>query len=623
MEIAKLEKVSKFDYKVEISDKYILETVQSVIFGNKVKVENLQNTIESIVEKFDLSSDNIQLELFCEAKELNNIIEDYQLDRDRILNEKLTRNSKAPKRKPSIPLIPYKYLLEVEDIHAEFDNLLENSLYKEITNKVTLEYFTNKGNGVSAQTVKAAVADLNHATSDLRRHKDSLRELDKAIEEGQVILDKAEEYQSEINKLEAKKKALEEEVKLLNQQKTEAFWKNQKSDKSVGTDQISGSAYLKSPKSEMTTSGTFAIKTTLDPPVWERGRNKSDRISVMEYIRSLKNFFNLGIMTNEKQLIFSSLSKSNLLSIYEELSSTEKDSLGEFCKYLQKTYGGSANQIRQELFDTKQAARETYNSFFRRIIGMYQRSRNEDESPDIANITDKAQISDITYHFLNGLRSPRVKMLLQTNANSIKFADLGSQAQDYAEIVEDDKIPNMNVVDTTNNNGDLTSTVDCLVNAMMRMQRNCWTCGYPGHTSYECRASPKTRALNNKARRRSEERRSRSRDRRSSRDGRGRSYSRERDSYKRRSRSQSYDRHSYSNRNNDRRRLSQSRQRSRSYERRNDRGNRASRERSYERTRSASRGKPTSRGDSNKMQLRSSTPHRPNQDHYQTYSEGD
>ena len=121
---------------------------------------------------------------------------------------------------------------------------------------------------------------------------------------------------------------------------------------------------------------TTMVKASVEVPTWTKRNGQSDRESVMIYIRELKVFRDLKLINDDKTLIFTSLLRSQKMSIYEELEDLERNDINKFCEYLAKVYVGNPEEIRAELQSAKQSSAETYQSFFRRICALSQRVRD-------------------------------------------------------------------------------------------------------------------------------------------------------------------------------------------------------------------------------------------------------
>ena len=251
----------------------------------------------------------------------------------------------------------------------------------------------------------------------------------------------------------------------------------------------------------------------------------------------------MGVMNDEKILIYCAMTRSNKSGLLEGLT-TEKDTIDNFVEWLRASFGPTQGQQRMSFQSMRQGANESEMDFFIRCEKSYFRSRGM-AKPNGNNFSQYMK-EDIRHGFLTGLRNKEVKRLLWVNNSSVDYEEIARLAKTYAtSLVDIEKVYNVNRVSQENwiiGNAEkgakpepkeqskaeerisglekkLEDMVLQIENSSQARKRDakCFKCGYYGHFQNECMASDKTRSKFNRSRSNSREgarfQRSSSRDR--------------------------------------------------------------------------------------------------------------
>ena len=581
------------NYKLAENDELLLRTAGAILLRNEPEL-NPSQVFNRLKDSERETRSDFQIELLCDIQDETDILLDYDLDRDRFDgNKSLTEQELFKRRKkstrPLLLLLPASKLIpssEIEAILQEFKEITDlTDVVNDVAVKLASEFHTRDTEGISSGLLRRQLDDLAQVYSDIQRKQSSLRTIEEAQAEANEIIETAAEKEAEFEHLRQQVQEQQSILATTVRQKNRIVRECQDLEERQKELEEFPILQIRSDSSDMQGIG---MKTSIDPPLWVRRANQTQREATVTYIRELNCFKDLGLMADDKQLIFASLAKSGKMAIFEELSDEERSDLGKYTAYLMRVYGGTEDDIREELAKASQKPDETYPSYFRRIAGLYLRSRGGGQAktmlPALSSITDTTKQSDIKFYFLRGLRSPAVAQHLKTQTTPIAFADLGQKAHVVADVLEKAHTIGINQVDCVPGNATATPSkdtcaMDKLMSALMDVSERicfleksqnerCSTCGWKSHSAKDCRASDRTKARYRSAQRR----RSRSFDR-----GNGRRYSRERRSYGR-SQDRSYDRRRESSRGR-----TPYRQRSRSNEKYNRRGRSWDRKRSYDR----------------------------------------
>ena len=371
-----------FSYHITKDDLWIIQTARSILFpGETDQLKTDADVLNRLACDRRETRSGLQIDLLCKPREDSLCIVDYELDPERFIQTRHVTWTQVTKYKKNsqnfiLPLVPAEQLIPRKHIEKELGEFSEDEI----------------------------IEDCQQAYQDIQRQKSELKGITEATAEAQIILDKAEEKEAEIALLVQQQEA---------ERRTLANWVRQKqrleetyAELAERQSQLEDETALINSMTHGAMS-TATMKASIEPPIWTVRANQTQRQSTIQYIRELKCFKDLKLMSDDRQLIFASLAKSGKMAIFEELSDDERGNLSKFCEYIERVYGGSADEVREELAQARQGASETYPSFFRRIAGLYLRAKGGSEAtlPELSTITDVSKQQDIKWSFLRGLRS--------------------------------------------------------------------------------------------------------------------------------------------------------------------------------------------------------------------------
>ena len=504
-------KYTSLQYQPNVDDLYLLRTAQALLFRS----EPLLTTDEVLVR---LKSSRRQLrnteapwflELVCEERYETDVQLDFELDAARIIHRKRVLEKELIKYRqkatqPLLILVPEKDLIPVSDVKqvlAEFSQIETISeLVQDLTNKLEAEYHTHATVGITVDSLRKEIENLLQIQTDVKNHKNSLKTIDEATKEAQETLDLAAEKEGEIQLLIQEQERARQTLTATVSQKQRLV----NECKEIEEQLYALERTIEQRDTMNAPSSTSNMRMKIDPPIWVRRPNQTQRESTVTYCREMKLVKEMDPSLTDKQLIYSSLSKSGKMDVYEELAQTEREDVQKFCEYLERIYGGNDEDIREELNKASQKPNESYPSWFRRCAALYLRSRGESNLlPNLSSITDEQKQKDIRYHYLRGLRSSAVSQHLRTATDKVPFAELGQKAQIVSEVLETTPLASVNQVSTEclDHSDVMNKLVTAITNVTERIcalekigKERCDDCGWFNHSSKDCRASAKTTA---------------------------------------------------------------------------------------------------------------------------------
>ena len=262
-----------------------------------------------------------------------------------------------------------------------------------------------------------------------------------------------------------------------------------------------------------TNSSQFKLDAGLSIPVWQKGTDQHEDVQFTRmYIRDLQRLKTLGVLKNEALLINASLVKSGRTNLFEEMPLEAETSVDALAKYLRKAYGMSRFDMMKEVQNVKQGPSENSHSFLSRVITLYYEAKGKTKK----TIEEIKQNEDETFEivglFWRGLFDQRVRVTLKQRMDGLNIEDLADVTKNiqssYEEMKEDSAV---NLIDA-NTEGPTSETNVLNINSRLNFHRksssprykiensahkgfqrnrNCWSCGKPGHFARNCWHNPK------------------------------------------------------------------------------------------------------------------------------------
>ena len=209
------------------------------------------------------------------------------------------------------------------------------------------------------------------------------------------------------------------------------------------------------------------------------------------YCEDMKTYKELMSDWEDKEIIFSSLCKSQMTHLRQSMTSREKEDLNEFISFLLKTFGISENVIWKELRQISNRTDESPLAFWFRLINLYFTARNI-EPPN--EITDKATQREIQNIFLSGLKNNELKKLVMVK--NIDFANLPIETNNISMNLNDlNEVRNSLEVMHVRGRSPFRGTYrnhSRSKSSERSTERRCYKCGRRGHVRSQCHASRKT-----------------------------------------------------------------------------------------------------------------------------------
>ena len=152
---------------------------------------------------------------------------------------------------------------------------------------------------------------------------------------------------------------------------------------------------------------------------------------IENYIADMKRAKEYGNFEKDKDLIFSSLVKSDRTGLYNDMAKGDEAEIEKFGEFLKNIYGLNEENLLKRFRELKQKEGENPLQFFNRLVRLFYRIRGI-EIPD--KIEDKVHKLEMTQSFLQGLRNAEVVKILSRIRKTTEFKDLGKVALDYEKL---------------------------------------------------------------------------------------------------------------------------------------------------------------------------------------------
>ena len=152
---------------------------------------------------------------------------------------------------------------------------------------------------------------------------------------------------------------------------------------------------------------------------------------IENYIADMKRAKEYGNFEKDKDLIFSSLVKSDRTGLYNDMAKGDEAEIEKFGEFLKNIYGLNEENLLKRFRELKQKEGENPLQFFNRLVRLFYRIRGI-EIPE--KIEDKVHKLEMTQSFLQGLRNAEVVKILSRIRKTTEFKDLGKVALDYEKL---------------------------------------------------------------------------------------------------------------------------------------------------------------------------------------------
>ena len=162
--------------------------------------------------------------------------------------------------------------------------------------------------------------------------------------------------------------------------------------------------------------------------------NTADDNGLEDFILGLESALEMGVIRNEKMLIYCAMTRSGKTSVLDGLT-TEKESVQAFAAWLREHFGPTPSQQRLNFNNLRQKTSQSEVDFFMEIETKYFRSRGITK-PVGNGFTDHMK-NDIRFAFIQGLRNREVTRLLYVNGETVEYERLATLAKTYATALDD------------------------------------------------------------------------------------------------------------------------------------------------------------------------------------------
>ena len=148
------------------------------------------------------------------------------------------------------------------------------------------------------------------------------------------------------------------------------------------------------------------------------------------FISELQSAKNMGVLSNDKMLIYAAMVKSGKSDMLEALSGDQKTNLTAFITYLRSSFGPTEQERRLAFQRIRQEENEDCINYFLKVEKHYFRSKNM--SKPTGNAFLQQYKEDIRFQYVQGLKDPEVKRLMVLNTPAIEYNDIPNIARNYS-----------------------------------------------------------------------------------------------------------------------------------------------------------------------------------------------
>ena len=171
------------------------------------------------------------------------------------------------------------------------------------------------------------------------------------------------------------------------------------------------------------------FKMSLEIPFWDGSEDKLER-----FIQDCQLLKDLELFANDKQLIYSVLTKSKQTQLYESMSDDQTKELDKFSEFLRLNFGRNNYAKWQAIENLKQRDGEKAPAFFVRCRNTFYHARNA-KAPDDIPVTEQEEIK---HRFMKGLKNANVRNQVRMNSANIEFDKLGENAKQIEDAINAD-----------------------------------------------------------------------------------------------------------------------------------------------------------------------------------------
>ena len=212
------------------------------------------------------------------------------------------------------------------------------------------------------------------------------------------------------------------------------------------------------------------------------------------YVNDLKTFKEI-MKWSDEEIIFGSLSRSELTELRMSMSNEQQTDLQKFISFLYSNYGISESKIWTELREIRQKNHESPLAFWHRLVNLYYQARGSSKPAAITEISQQKEIQNL---YLNGLLDENLRLHVLTR--DISFDQLASEVNKVHTVLNELKsVKNgMEVMHISSRGRSPFRGTNYRNHSRSKSgersssERRCYRCGRRGHIRSQCHASRKT-----------------------------------------------------------------------------------------------------------------------------------